>query len=50
MDAFLTALGLELAAGAITKSGDVVTGFLRRWAKGDEVTGLFLELDGRFQV
>jgi hypothetical protein len=47
MDAFLAALGLELAAGAVTKSGEVVTGFLRGWAKGDEVTRLFVELDER---
>jgi hypothetical protein len=47
MDAFLAALGLELAAGAVTKSGEVVTGFLRGWAQGDEVTRLFLELDKR---
>jgi hypothetical protein len=47
MDAFLAALGLELAAGAVTKSSQVVTDFLRGWAKGDEVTRLFVELDER---
>ena len=48
MDPLFAALGLELAAGTIVNAGKAVAGALLGWAKGDEVTRLFLELDSRF--
>jgi hypothetical protein len=44
MDPLLTALGIEVAAGAILD----IPGALKRWAKRDEVQQLFSEIDKRF--
>ena len=44
MDPLLTALGIDLAAGAILD----IPGALARWAKRDEVQQLFIEIDKRF--
>lgn len=44
MDPLLTALGIEVAAGAIL---DIPTA-LARWARRDEVQQLFVEIDKRF--
>ncbi len=44
MDPLLTALGIEVAAGAILD----IPGALARWAKRDEVQQLFIEIDKRF--
>jgi hypothetical protein len=44
VDPLLTALGIELAAGAILD----IPGALARWAKRDEVQQLLVEIDKRF--
>jgi len=48
VDPLLVAIGLEAAATGIVDSGKLIAEVLGNWARGDEVTRLFSELDERF--
>jgi hypothetical protein len=49
VDPFLTALGIELAAGSAVDTAKALAAALLGWAKGDEVTRLFVELERHFE-